>query len=419
MATYGGWVMTITAGTLWTGAAGTTATTVSVSPTTVGDILVVAVAIDPTSSTITGVSGGGVVTWVKIITAGSLGTGGYSENLWFGIVATTGSSTVTLTGLPGGAYRRIYVQEFSGGTSGVWRVDTATTFGSTTEVTSWDFPSLTPTGSGELWVGIAGTGYGFSTSAPTGFVYTDAVDAYGLFGYSLSAPNPTDPVVSQSNYYYSAACALLIFTPSAVVYSPVGAAVTSSTGTSISISPTAIGDILVVWGGPGHNFTLSGGGVTIWNHGATNGSGYPQDLWWGVITSTGAQTITTSQSQTCIVQQFHSTGGSNWLQDGAGAGHYTASPAGTTGNYPSLNATNTNELYVVMGYMTGGNPTGSSNGFTYQNLLTYVGLTYGFTGSAGAQSPNWSTNSSGAYSAVAMIIYTPSTNSNFFMFMNG
>ena len=107
------------------------------------------------------VSGGGVSTWTKAVSfAGSVGA---DEEIWYGKVTTTGSSTITFTWSSSitGHIAEYGVEEFSAGlgASTVWATDKTGTVNDASS-TSVALPSLTPSTSGELY-------FGYSVPSPT------------------------------------------------------------------------------------------------------------------------------------------------------------------------------------------------------------------------------------------------------------
>lgn len=165
-------------GTFATNFSSTGGTTLPVSPTTVGDLMVVWANIETTGGgpTWTGVSGGGVSTWTQITTGVSLtGVTGFSASLWFGTITTTGSSTLTFTGstAPGGSTVTIFgAQQFTAGlgTNTLWAIDgtQSAVKNNTTNSTTVTFPTLTPGGSGRLYVGNM-MAYGTLTTITSGY----------------------------------------------------------------------------------------------------------------------------------------------------------------------------------------------------------------------------------------------------------
>ena len=167
-------------GTLVTGSAGTTTTTLAVSPTKVGNILVLAFREYPSTASVTSISGGGVTTWHKL--ASGLNSGSSEAELWYGVVTTAGAATVTaLIALSTSSI--LAAQEFakSGGT---WAQDGSggTANGTGTTATC---PSLTPAGNNELYVGLfSSDGNYLSTGSTAGYTYQDATAGYAWFAYN-------------------------------------------------------------------------------------------------------------------------------------------------------------------------------------------------------------------------------------------
>ena len=81
---------------------------------------------------------------------------GADEEIWTGKVTSTGSSTITFTwsGTVTGHYEEYGVQEFSAGLGAntAWALDKSGTVNGASSTTV-PFPSLTPSGPGELYFG--------------------------------------------------------------------------------------------------------------------------------------------------------------------------------------------------------------------------------------------------------------------------
>ncbi len=151
---------------------GTTVTTVSDSPTTVGNLIVVAAQI-PSGNAITSISGGGVTTWTRVGFLAGDGTVNRVE-MWMGTVTSTGAGTITLSSSGLGNNNEIVATEYtaSGVNAGTsWGVDTngsRISSGSSTVT----FSSLTPQISGELFEGYAQVQRTPATAgASSGFTY--------------------------------------------------------------------------------------------------------------------------------------------------------------------------------------------------------------------------------------------------------
>ncbi len=176
------------------GAAGTT---LSVSPTAVGDCFILASGVQSATVFVSSVSGGGVTTWVNLAHAVNLGAQTASYDLWLGVVTATGASTITVTGSASLAALvvTLWAQQFHGGTSPLWGVDGAQTGSKTNSPasTTITWPTLTPSGSNDLYVGVGQSLFGATASTQTaGYTMTLAGSEPFLFNPSVStAQNPT------------------------------------------------------------------------------------------------------------------------------------------------------------------------------------------------------------------------------------
>ena len=173
-----------------------TGTTLSVSPQATGDLMLLTV--DTNNSTppiVTSVSGGGVSNWsfVKRLTDAS--NAGYDTEIWSGVVATTGPSTITITVSGYSNGNDLTAQEFSAGAGATWSIASSgalSSFGS-----PWDYPLLSAAGSGELYYGFAvrnnsGTLSGGGTA---GFTYVaTGLPGGDLVAYDASASGALQPV---------------------------------------------------------------------------------------------------------------------------------------------------------------------------------------------------------------------------------
>jgi hypothetical protein len=173
------------------------ANTLSVSPVTTGDIEVLAVQAQPESSAVVAsVSGGGVSTWSKAIAYSGSATTSDLE-IWWDKVTSTGSSTITVTwsgSTP--TYRELDAQEFSAGSGITWSVDKTGDASNSTE-TSYNMASLSPTGTGELYFGLAVVGGAATAGSSSGFTY-HVDDNANLVAYDPNVSASVDPAGSQS-----------------------------------------------------------------------------------------------------------------------------------------------------------------------------------------------------------------------------
>ena len=103
------------------------------------------------------VSGGGVTTWNKA--AGFDGYLNADEEIWYGKVTSTGSSTVTVawSGSVSGLSTEYTAQEFNTalGSGTNWSVDKTGTLNNSSSSTV-TYPSLSPSTAGELYFGFRG-----------------------------------------------------------------------------------------------------------------------------------------------------------------------------------------------------------------------------------------------------------------------
>lgn len=195
-------VNTITAvGTADT-AVGSALTTLSVTPSAVGDCLVFSTIVGSGLVNVASVAGGGVTTWVRL-------TGPFVDNpetvtfdLWLGTVTATGSATITVTGSGSLTGKTVWLlsQQFTGGGAGtVWAVD-GTQVGGLTNASSTavTYPTLTPGGASRCYVGRAFVANSGSLTGQTAG-YTLQNDAStNPFIYNTSVSTAQTPASVQS-----------------------------------------------------------------------------------------------------------------------------------------------------------------------------------------------------------------------------
>ncbi len=168
----------ITAVGSFTSTEGSALTTLAVSPQNLGDVLVVFAQVGSTTPKVSSISGGGVATWTKgVQLAGSVGA---DEEIWFGKVTTTGTSTITFTWSSSisGHTAEYGAQEYSAGlgSTTTWALDKTGTLNNASS-TSVGFPSLTPSASGELYFGYAVPANTASAGTTPGFTYSVTAEA--------------------------------------------------------------------------------------------------------------------------------------------------------------------------------------------------------------------------------------------------
>lgn len=143
---------------------GNPVSTVSVTPTAVGDLLVCWVSVSATNPTVTGLSGGGVTTWTL---AHSDGDGTYVAYAFYGVVTSTGAATITaaFSSAIGTNYVDIYCTELSDGTPRTWTIPAHGLYTAPSATTTITYATLTAAGSGGNQIYI---GYGATATAITG-----------------------------------------------------------------------------------------------------------------------------------------------------------------------------------------------------------------------------------------------------------
>jgi len=209
-------------------------TTLSVSPATAGDLMVMGVKCLNDCGHVASVSGGGVTTWnlVKAFTSNE------HEELWEGTVTTTGASTVTVTYTATPSSNcELAVEEFTAGlgASTNWTVETSGTNSGSSATAN--YPSLTATQTNGLY-----------------------------FGYSWGGSNATGGSTSGFTYYTTSNHDELIYNPTTTngtTYSPTST-LTSSAGwdtLGMIIAPSV--------GGLTDNNTLTVGGTSTFSNGVT------------------------------------------------------------------------------------------------------------------------------------------------------
>ncbi len=372
---------------------GTGVTTLTVNPQNVGDAFALSTMVVSNSVSLSSVSGGGA-TWQKLTSMNST-PGGIEEELWLGTITTTGPSTITVTysGGVSGFNSELDAQEFTNGTgaSTTWSKDVTGTSENTSS-TNVAFPSLTPTGTGELYAGFANVENASNTGTTSGFTYD--VDQYSnSFIYNPSVSGAVAPSTTQSPAGTSEGIGALITATgsggggSSGTMSHVGSEYSNSgTGTTtLAVTPATVGDAFVLATFVGSTTpsvsSVSGGGVTTWSKltsAVDSVDGCEEELWLGTVTTAGSSTITVNFSSSVssdltefIAQEYSSSTGTSttWAKDVAGTSANTTSS--TTVTYPSLNPSGSNELYAGYSIVGQTGEAGSTSGFSYDVTPLY------------------------------------------------
>jgi hypothetical protein len=263
---------------------GTNVTTVPVSPSSVGNLMVL---FTHTANNVSipggGVSGGGVTNWTKVTSnVGATGIG--NDEMWRGVVTTTGSSTITVSSFSGAGVDEITAQEYTmGGTGGgTWAIDTSGTLTGTSATIN--YPSLTPANSSELYAGYAWSANTPTPSGTAGYTYTATSSGkYTARNTSVTGGVATQPQSTQtSGNFNSIAAVIQAFAGTSVIVNStatqqanfnVQAPLSGTVAGVLQGAASGTADILQVKDGSGNNvMTVNGtNGVTLGTAGTVGG----------------------------------------------------------------------------------------------------------------------------------------------------
>ncbi len=216
-----------------------------------------------------------------------------------------------------------------------------------------------------------GTTAGTVTADSATSITVTAPAGTGTVDVTVTTPSGTSATSSADHFTYTSS----------------GAAITSVGTTSgaaakgistLAVSPKALGDLLVVLvkvdSGSAKATSVSGGGVASWSL-ATTYAGYANhqfSIWTGVVTSTGAATVTVGFSASVSGievglegQEFSSALGTStvWGVDNGGG---ISNASGSTTTFAALTPAGTGELYIGFNSVSNANASaGSTPGFTY------------------------------------------------------
>jgi len=178
--------------------------TLTISPTTVGDEVVLTTQIPTSGVTVTSITGGGVSTWNKAVVSAGNGTANRVE-MWVGSVSATGNSTITVnySGSPGA--EEVTATEFTAAgvnASTSWGIESASSKLNSTASTNVAFPSATAVNGSELYVGYAQVQNPPASSGNTpGFNYITTSTQHNIITYntSLTANTAYQPTAIQNS----------------------------------------------------------------------------------------------------------------------------------------------------------------------------------------------------------------------------
>ena len=168
--------------------------------TAVGDLIpLVAISVDSTTNYVTGITGGGA-DWTQIgVPHVGVNNGGVITR-WQGKVTATGLQTANVAVTGGAPTIAICNQEFSS-TAGSWTVDATADLDVVNGNSAW--PTLTPTGSSELYFGFA-TNFGIAAAGSTpGYVYHVTNHNDGC-AWNVSVSAPSAPVWGDTGQTFGA-----------------------------------------------------------------------------------------------------------------------------------------------------------------------------------------------------------------------
>ena len=202
---------------------GSAVTSLSISPSNVGDLLLFT-SHSANNVSVSSVSGGGVTTWSKT-TSGSNGTNAGSVELWRGVVTTAGVSSITVTYSATPGTNELAVEEFTmHSTNSTWAIDSSGVNFNTTTSTTVSYPSLTPTNSGELYSGYAWATNTMSAGTTTGYTYiATGAGHYLAYDTNVTGGSATQPTASQSTagYFISISADIAGYTGTSVIVNTV------------------------------------------------------------------------------------------------------------------------------------------------------------------------------------------------------
>lgn len=377
-------------------AAGSGVSTLNVDPQAAGDALVVVVKVSSPTLTVSSLTSGAVGSWSRLE---RFNDGSHDDELWLGTVTTPGATTlqVAFSGSASGDDVDLDAQEFGAG------------FGAATTWTKGDsggqsnpssrsvrFPSLAPSGTGELYVGYARSTGTLSSGSTAGFTYDTTADG-NLIAYDTATSGTVAPQATVAPASTSAAVAVLLEasgtatrTPTVAAVGGVWDAVYNGGGTTLAVDAVASGDVLVVTVDSHFPYALSsvsGGGVAVWEKAVqfVSARGHDIELWYGTVSTPGVSQITVTWPSpgpggywTELTAQEFSSGlgaATTWSVDGGQAASVNG-PDSTTLPFPQATPSSAGDLYYGFAGIPNVPVEGSTPGFTYEidagaNVICY------------------------------------------------
>ena len=238
--TYTSTAPTITAVGTFSANSGSGLTTLADAPQNLGDVMVLFARVTSTSLKLSSVTGGGVSTWSK--GAQFAASAGQDIEIWYGPVTATGSSTITFTwsGSVSAKTPEYGIQEFDAGLgpSTLWALDKSGTLNNASSSTV-SFPSLTPTGAGELYFGFAFATNDTSSGSNAGFSYVVTPMA-NIAAYNPDVSAAVAPTATESPAGTSASAGVLLDASTTTTSPPTVTSLSTTTGPTTGGTSTTI-----------------------------------------------------------------------------------------------------------------------------------------------------------------------------------
>lgn len=391
---------------------GTGVTSILAAAGSIGDAILVSTHINSATVHIASCSANGAVTFTHL---GGAVSGAHSFDLWLGV--TTGNSeSVAGISFTGSASIASTVNTYSvlqltaGGQGTTWAVDGALgSSNNTSSSTTITYPSLTAAGSNEVYYGyaLAGAANAITTGAAAGYtVKLDSISNAIIYNASVSGVQaPTSLQTSSTTSYGLGVLVTATAAPVGSIQQAGDSFMSVNSGTAVStlaLTTYGIGNLLLVGttvnSATIHFSSLSGGGVTTWQHLAgpfvgTSGT-RSADMWMGVVTATGSQTITgtgsgalTGLGTALLAQELTMNAPAVWAVDGSVA--TLSNSSSVTMTFPTLTPSHSGEIYFGVGAIATATTefAGPTSPAGYTGSITGQGTMIWNAQATGAQSP--------------------------------
>jgi hypothetical protein len=176
-----------------------------VTPSTIGDVIVLTTQIPNAGVTVSGISSTNVTTWNKVVANNGNGTVSRVE-MWVGTVTSLATSNITVTYVGGTASgEEVTATEFTAAgvnQSTSWGIESSNALLNTTPNTTVNYPSLTAVNGAELYIGYAQVqNPPATTNNTTGFSYKQTNTQHNMVTYdpSLTANTAYQPTALQGS----------------------------------------------------------------------------------------------------------------------------------------------------------------------------------------------------------------------------